>query len=73
MPIEELDYHGRKIVVNTEGDETSLTIDGEPIPFRHDPGTGKFFAILHSPFLQYPSLLALAKGVVDTVINLRRE
>lgn len=72
MPIQEFAYHGRKIVINTEGDKLKVKIDDEDIPILHSKDSGRFVATKHYGFKPYNSLVDLAKEVIDHVINQRR-
>jgi hypothetical protein len=72
MAREELIYHGKKIIIVTEGENMQLTIDGEPIPVLYSKDTGQYIATKHSAFIGHPTLLELAKHVIDQVINQRR-
>lgn len=71
MAIQEETYKGKKIVINTEGNEIHLTIDGENIPVWYDSISSRYIATQHSPYISHASLLDLAKHVIDYVITQR--
>jgi hypothetical protein len=48
-----------------------VTIDGESIPVQYDPGTKKYIATSHSPYLSHDTLTDLAKHVADHVVGKR--
>jgi hypothetical protein len=48
-----------------------VTIDGEAVPVQYDPGTKKYIATSHSPYLSHDTLADLAKHVADHVIDKR--
>jgi hypothetical protein len=73
MQRKEITYNGRQIVIDSQNGECQVTIDEEHIPAQHVPETGEYIATQHSPFISHDSLEALAKHVVDHVINHRRE
>ena len=69
MATQELTYRGRKIIVDVVGDRARMTIDGKTIPIGYDSQSGTAIALQHMPYKSYSSLILLAKGVVDKVIN----
>lgn len=83
---QELVHNGRKIIITPEGEARpsraardaspapaapKVTIDGESVPVQLDPGTRKYIAISHSPYLSHDTLLDLAKHVADHVVAKR--
>ena len=73
MQRKEMMYNGRQIAIDSQNGECQVTIDEEPIPVQYVPETREYIATHHSPFISHDSLEALAKHVVDHVINHRRE
>ena len=66
MPTEEFDHNGRHIVITTEGDEARVTINGTPIPYRHEPGTAQYLpADQYSRFMTFPTLMDMVLDVAD--------
>ncbi len=66
MPTEEFDHNGRHIVITTEGDRTSVTVNGVPIPYRHEPGTEMYLPDdRYSRFRTFPTLLEMIRDVAD--------
>jgi len=68
MPIQEVSHRGKRIIINVEGDQVRLTINGEMIPVMYDSNSGRCVATKHLPYASYSSLVDLAKGVIDNVI-----
>jgi hypothetical protein len=68
MSTQELTYKSREIVITTEGDQVKLLIDGEDILVQRDESGSKFIAPDWS-FKVYPSVMILAKDIVDNVLN----
>jgi hypothetical protein len=71
MATQEMVYNGRKIVITPQDTKTPVLIDGESIPVMKDPGVGEYIAVIHAPYLKHPTLIDLAKHVIDHVINQR--
>jgi hypothetical protein len=64
-------YEGRNVVVGTDAGEDTVVIDGESIPVEHVAESDQYIATLHSPHTSHASLDALAKHVIDHVLNAR--
>lgn len=71
MATQELTHSGRKIVINVEGNQVQMTIDGETIPVAYHSESGNCMTTKHMPYTSHSSLIDLAKDVVDNVINKR--
>ena len=55
-------YKNRDIVINEDKGNTRLSIDGKDI--NHTAEGGRYWS-RHTPYVDYPSLIALAKSIID--------
>jgi hypothetical protein len=61
-------YKDREIVISEDEDRTQLSIDGKDI--HHIARGGRYWSH-HIPYVDHPSLTALAKSIIDRTTDSR--
>ncbi len=72
MPNQQEEYKGKTIAISDEGGVPSLKIGDADIVVEVEEGTGRFSSP-HLPYSDFPSVLDLAKLIVDVVPGIKAE
>jgi len=66
-----VNYKGSKILLRPDANPSELYVDDKPVPLEQSHG-GKSFTSLWVPFRSFPTLIDLAKEIVDRAIRIKQ-
>lgn len=69
-PTDQLVYKRSKIVLRSDADPPELYIDDKRVPLKASHGK-KSFTSLWVPFRSFPTLMDLAKEIIDRAIRIK--